>query len=98
MTDSEWLLPTCYEWFIAMYALSWTVSKLCHILARYAQLYAFFLKTGSGLTPISPPGGVTSQIKWQILNGNCQHPICDNANFRTITCRFRVIRDYSDFL
>ena len=43
-------------------ALSSTVSELYAILV-------FLYETGSDVAPISPPGGITSQIKWQIMIG-----------------------------
>jgi hypothetical protein len=46
---------------------------------------AFFHRTGSELIPISPPGGVTSQITDFLF--------VINVNFCSITYRFRVIRD-----
>ena len=70
MTDSERQLPTSYLCLMLTFALSLTVSEL------YAILVIFY-ETGSDVTPISPPGGVSSQIKLQIMNSNCRLPISD---------------------
>ena len=56
MTDSERQLPTSYLLLMLTFALSRTVSEL------YAILVTIY-ETGSDVTPISPPGGVTCQIK-----------------------------------
>ena len=57
--------------FLFTFALSRTVSEL---IRDYSD---FVYDTGSDVTTLSPPGGVTSQIKWQIPKGNCRLPICD---------------------
>ena len=69
MTDSERQLPTFYLFSMLTFALARTVSELYEILV-------IFYDTGSDVTLISPPGGVTSQIKWNILKGNCRLPTC----------------------
>ena len=91
MADSVRQLPTSYLLIMLTFALSRTLSELYAILV-------IFNDTGSDVTPISPPGGVTSQIELQILKGNCRLSICDQcSNFCSITYPFRVIRDFSDF-
>ena len=71
LNDRFWTAIADFIFVIIMviFALTRTVSEL------YAILEIFY-ETGSDETPISPPRGVTGQIKWQILNGNCRLPIC----------------------
>jgi hypothetical protein len=50
---------------------------LSRAVSEFYAILVIFYETGSDVTPISPLGGVRSQIKWQILKGNCRLPICD---------------------
>jgi len=57
-----------------------------------------FNEIGRAVMQISPSGGVKSQITWQIPKGNCRLPVFINVNFCSISCRFPVMSDFSDFV
>ena len=49
-------------------------AKPMHVSGGF-DLLVFYETGRSDVTPISPPVGVISQIKWQTLKGNCRLPI-----------------------